>query len=513
MRGAGAARGFAAGQAERKRVKRGHWDVRENREEFVRSLEDRLGIGSAEQWKSVTAATVAEHGGSSLLARYGNSMSRMLAECGASSLAQGGRGKEGDRARESEGEIAMRTRKYAPRRFWESRENCKSFLEKFAKEQGIRSPSGWKAVTKRQLSLAGGSGLLREFSGSLSDALRETIYRNLPPELFEGEGRQRPRGYWADASNRRAFLRSFCLSERVELPSDWMAVSANQLAAAGGSGLLARYGGSLAKAVWEVCKGEELGMITDSGEVEGSFWREKRNARRFLEKLARVLRIKSFLEMGRITVGQIREAGGEGLLERHGGSVRAVICFAFDGRKTAAEFAAAGETYWEDGGHIRLFMDEVASRYGWESLPLQRRWSALTKKDVSECGGGLLLKSCGGSLEELLKRAYPEEQWNVRSTRECVGDGYWTVEENVCSFIRSLESSFSLSSPEEWYRVSHAQLREMGAAGLLQQQTLFQVLSMAYPAIKWDQSRLATSGMKKAAQRHLATSLKGVFAA
>lgn len=496
-------------QEEVQRLKRrpaGHWEVEENRKAFLEEVEKRLHITSAEQWKRVRLATVADLGGSGLLQRYGNSMSRMLADCGPASVRRRQRGV----GKRSGVHIAMDTRQHMPKGFWKSRDNCKQFLLRFAEANDITSPSGWKKITKREVLLGGGNGLLLQYSGSLVHALHDTLYRNIPPELLHG-GKSRARGYWDEPRNRRHFLASFCRDADVELPSDWKRITANQVVLAGGGGLIKKFGGSLALAVRSAFYEMPLGAIDEQGEVLEQFWRDRSNVRQFFDRIRSSLGIETFLDMGKITEKHVEDAGGEGLLKQHGGSALAALTYAFEGRRTAAAYSWEDPSFWRTPDNVRMFLREVAERYGWISLPLRERWNHLTKGHVVECGGRGLLAEYDNTLLRVLQCAYPEGRWSVTSTREVIDSLHWRQRENIASFIRYLAHELSLKDPEDWYRVSLAQLRENGASGMLKTVSLYEALAFAYPSINWEHNRLAGARSKKASQRHLAVLVAAIF--
>lgn len=136
--------------------RRGEWECPEKRRKFAAALGDTLGITSAEQWRTVTAADIRSHGGSGWLGYYGGSTANAVREI-----------IEGD-------SVALhQARPWLPRGHWLAKENIFAFIHSAEEALGIQEPLGWTRVGWRQLKeLPGGRSFLRHVS--LVYALRLT---------------------------------------------------------------------------------------------------------------------------------------------------------------------------------------------------------------------------------------------------------------------------------------------------------------------------------------------------
>ena len=147
-------------------------------------------------------------------------------------------------------------RKTVPRNYWKSNENCKEFLELFAKEFNIVSDSDWNRITKRDIIYFGGSGLIyRKDIRALLFKFYPNVQWNsiLSPERI-------PRGYFDNVDHVHQFVRDFEYEFRIVNLSDWFRISKIQICSVnGGQSILNKFGGmvSLLKFVYPNEKWDE----------------------------------------------------------------------------------------------------------------------------------------------------------------------------------------------------------------------------------------------------------------
>ncbi len=60
-------------------VAHGYWDKLENQQTFLNALLHKLHVRDAHGWFSITGSTLKQHGAGGLLAKYGDSVSKLLA--------------------------------------------------------------------------------------------------------------------------------------------------------------------------------------------------------------------------------------------------------------------------------------------------------------------------------------------------------------------------------------------------------------------------------------------------
>lgn len=134
------------------------WENGARRKEFVATLCEKLGITSAEQWRSVTASDIRSHGGGAWLGFYGGSVTLAIQE-----ILDGQRG----------GPALHQARPSVPREYWGEEQHLVAFIRTAEAALGIEEPRAWERVGWRQLKeLPGGRSFLK--NASLLHALRLT---------------------------------------------------------------------------------------------------------------------------------------------------------------------------------------------------------------------------------------------------------------------------------------------------------------------------------------------------
>ena len=215
-----------------------------------------------------------------------------------------------------------------------------------------------------------------------------------------------------------------------------------------------------------------------------------------------------------VTVKDVDALGGGSMLrKRYNGSIFAALQDLFPEmeismRETRRKLS---HRYWTSEENRRAFMDELARCHGVVSM---EDWRDVSTSDVKAMGGGPLLTRFK-SFFSLLQNTYPEgyggQPWELFSCRDRVPQGHWQSRNGIIDFVERASRELNLVSPEDWYRVSLAQLASVkGGPGLLRQMKLSDILTLARPREDWDEARLASSS-KKSMQNSLFRQLSDIF--
>jgi hypothetical protein len=204
--------------------------------------------------------------------------------------------------------------KSVPRGFWKIKSNRVELMQRVAKNCAVNTPEDWSRVTNDDLRAAGGATLLAR--ACLHELILEAF-----PDLSEEDLGKRPRGFWDEAENRRSFLRKFADRQGLQSVSDWSTVTVKDMHAAGAGGLLVRYSNNIETMLRELMPGlfeesEEAWHSSSRKFVRASFWQEPENVRAFLDHVASCYRVQSEDDWARISVRQIADLQGGGLLRQ-----------------------------------------------------------------------------------------------------------------------------------------------------------------------------------------------------
>lgn len=282
----------------RPRVVDGHWDNRGNRVHFMEGLATALGVEKLEDWKNVGREQVRERGGGGLLAKFDNSMHRLLADVF---------------PHRSPLEAAS-CRPRRPQGYWGVAENRRRFLEEVRKEEAIGEAREWCKVTTRDIRRHGGQALLNYHNGSLRAALAEAFPLEDWDSVLSG-GMGRSKRHWDSLANQRSFLEDVARRHGVRRPEEWRRVRREAIVSAGGSALLAKHA-SVFDALSTVFPEHEWNRVLCRPVVPPGYWDCADNVRGFLELLRSEAHVTSQEDWYRISGEEVGRLHGGSLLKK-----------------------------------------------------------------------------------------------------------------------------------------------------------------------------------------------------
>lgn len=394
---------------------RREWGSAESRLRFLEELARKQGVKQPEDWRRVTFRQATAAGGGGLLARYGGSLEAALV---ASLPAD-------QRAR-----FEAAPRRRAPRGHWDVAENQQAFLATLARRHGLDlapfvgegPPAGveesrvifkaWTRVPASAVREAGGSGLVARLGDSMTRTLAAAFPRLRPPAAA-----MRRRQVWSSQERRRAFLEEVAAEQGLDpaLAASWRRIQYADVAAAGGKGLLNRYGGSVFRLLQDTFPELDLREVECRGRVSRGHWEERENRLAFLRLLQQQHGVACSEDWRTVTAMQVRELpGGSGFLNHYNGSFFAAICDllgeggpggeAWEAVKAVRPMLPQG--YWKDESNVKAFLQHCEKVLRVEK---PEDWARVSRNQLVELGGGTLLHRA--SLPSVLERVYPNVRW------------------------------------------------------------------------------------------------------
>jgi hypothetical protein len=179
-------------------------------------------------------------------------------------------------------------------------------------------------ISKGQIATNGGGGLLRLYYSDSPAAFVSAVFPEFQwiPWHFPFV----PRGFWEDLNNQRTYLDWVGQQVRYQTWEDWYQVNSDTVVNHFGGGLLGtHYNNSAAQLVMTVYAKDYPWLPWKFSNVPVMYWENKDHRRTFMNWVATELKILKWEDWYTVTVAQIEELGGAGLLTRHGRSVRNLI--------------------------------------------------------------------------------------------------------------------------------------------------------------------------------------------
>eukprot|EP01114_Cavostelium_apophysatum_P021400 TRINITY_DN7453_c0_g1_i1.p1 TRINITY_DN7453_c0_g1~~TRINITY_DN7453_c0_g1_i1.p1 ORF type:complete len:488 (-),score=137.23 TRINITY_DN7453_c0_g1_i1:47-1510(-) len=277
------------------------------------------------------------------------------------------------------------------------------------------------------------------------------------------------------------------LKTRLDIKTyeDWYKLSAQQVIQNGGAGLLASYyANSISTAVSSVYP-EYRWKMWKFEKAPAGFWDDKRNQREFMDDLASALELNSREDWYRVTVKQVHENGGGGLLEVcYNNSLSRALAEIYPEYKWTFLRSRMPKGYWDEFLHHKKFFDDLAVKLDLKDLD---GWYDITNEIILKNGGSSVLnESNSHSHIKALMNVYPEHEWQIWRFRS-VPKGHWTSIQNLRSALSELYKRQHFSDWEDWYRIKKSDITEMFGSGLLESfdDSPIKLLTATFPEYPW----------------------------
>ena len=270
---------------------KGYWENTENIQEFVNHLKETLNLQTVEDWNSISQKKVKELGGGSLL----HSHSLYDIKCLGSPMIK---------------TLYKQPKETKAPKFWEDKHNITDFLEKLKEKLNLKTPEDWNLLTYKHIREHGGGNLLSLYS------MFEIKCMGCPEGKLKYSNPRISSGFWQKKENVLHFLDKLKQKLYLNTIDDWNLLTEKQIRKYGGRSLLQYY------SVYEIkCLGFPDGKLLFSKNNNSikspGYWDDINNVYQFLNDLEVKLNLKTSNDWKRLSINQIGEHGGYGLLAKY----------------------------------------------------------------------------------------------------------------------------------------------------------------------------------------------------
>ena len=208
--------------------------------------------------------------------------------------------------------------------------------------------------------------------------------------------------------------------------------------------------------------------------------------RNYLNWLGNQLHVKRWEDWYGITRKEIYRVGGRPLLVRYGEStMRALKSLCPEHEWCIWKFVSLPRGIWRDVQLQKEFFDSLAKEMKFEKLS---DWYTITVDDVRRYGGGSIIH-LHFNLSNTLSFLYPQHHWIPWKFHQ-VSKGFWDSTQNQAQLIKWLEHQLDLKNPEDWYRISRLQIKNLVPNTPLRKFRMERLLSLSYPLHRWDLNKI-----------------------
>ena len=339
--------------------------------------------------------------------------------------------------------------------YWNNKENVQEFLQKLQTELKLNTINDWNSITQKQIIQNGGSRLLGKYSiydiKCMGNPEGKSIYKQSHEyKLYN---------FWQNQENLSNFLN--LLKEKLNLKTfdDWNSLTTKQILNYGGNGLLKLYSLNEIK---QLGFPEGKDYFPKSIEKKPSkYWDNRENIEKFLKEIQIKLNLKTAEDWNLLTQKQIKQFGGASLLNLF--SMYELKCIGFpDGENfftKANSYKAKG--YWEKKENVLNFLEDLKVKLNLQTI---NDWNLISSKDIIKYGGSSLLNL--HSMFDLKCMICPDGKFLFSKSICKKSHGFWDKNENIHEFVDKFKQKYNLRTPEDWNRISKAQMIQNGGGGL-----------------------------------------------
>eukprot|EP00011_Vannellida_sp_DIVA3-517-6-12_P001220 CAMPEP_0114609758 /NCGR_PEP_ID=MMETSP0168-20121206/3251_1 /TAXON_ID=95228 ORGANISM="Vannella sp., Strain DIVA3 517/6/12" /NCGR_SAMPLE_ID=MMETSP0168 /ASSEMBLY_ACC=CAM_ASM_000044 /LENGTH=525 /DNA_ID=CAMNT_0001820681 /DNA_START=1 /DNA_END=1578 /DNA_ORIENTATION=+ len=229
-----------------------------------------------------------------------------------------------------------------------------------------------------------------------------------------------------------------------------------------------------------VCMAQARRLHAAVAQSEVRDWSDAAVQRSFLEHVADEKGVNCPKDWRNVSAKDVAQLGGRPLLRRYNNSLFAALQATFP-EQDLEPFLCRPQVpkgFWDDAANKRRFMDYVAKQH---SVASQADWKRVSTRDIARLGGARLLRG-HGNVVELLKAAYPEQEWEELQCRPQASDAYWSSRHNCRAFLQRVAAAHGIRAPEDWRKVSRRMVADIGGKALFHHYpTLLDALRAAFP--------------------------------
>ena len=213
------------------------------------------------------------------------------------------------------------------------------------------------------------------------------------------------------------------------------------------------------------------------------FWKEPANQRIYLDWLATQLKITTLQDWYKVTVDDIMENNGTGVMQYCHSNVYHLLKEAYPEHDWKPWlFHKVPKGFWNSKENQRKFLDWIGDQM---SIKTFSDWYKVSYKNLFKLGGKALTDKYS-SIPDMFKTLYPEYDWQPWLFHR-VGKDFWDQQANQQEYVSWLGKQFGIQSPDDWQNISWNDIVNLKGSALMKrhQNSPFKLLSTIYPEHQW----------------------------
>jgi hypothetical protein len=195
-----------------------------------------------------------------------------------------------------------------------------------------------------------------------------------------------------------------------------------------------------------------------------------------------------------LSYSDIVKANGRGLIGQYRSIAGLLKAMFPEHTWDLSKFKKRPRNYWSSLENQRLFLEDLGEKLRIKKGDFEG-WYKVSNRDLTDNGGGRLLRAHNSSISTLLAEVYPSHNWEPSRFLNRPRN-YWASKERQRELIEVIRLKLNLSENlASWYNVSKEDMIKAGAATLLfyANNSPYQLLKGVYPEHDWDPTKFRGS--------------------
>ena len=430
------------------RVISGTWKDKKNHTFFAECLGKELGYTEQDDWYKLRRQLVRDNNGAGLISRYYSDSTIQFVK-----------------AMFPDFHFLEWMFKQVSHGYWKNKNNHKVYADWLGMILNYTSPQDWYGITKKEISDNNGCGLLDIYYSSSPIQFVRAMFPDFA--FFEWKFSSVPQNFWDSKKNHKVYAGWLGSILGYTCPEDWYRINGQLIKDNNGGGLLATHYSASPILFVRAVFPDVIFLEWKFAFVSTGFWETEKNHKVYADWLGSILGYTCPEDWYRITIRQISDNYGGGLLVNYysGSPIQFVRAMFPDIVFLEWKFLHTPHGFWENKENHKVYADWLGSILGY-TCP--EDWYKLTRQQIKDNNGaGLIAWYYSDSRIQFVRAMFPDVvflEWQFGF----VSRGFWVNKKNHKLFADWLGNILGYTCPEDWYRITKQQVIDHNGSGLLQ---------------------------------------------
>ena len=454
-----------------------YWKEMQNRKSYVDDLGKHLGYITWEDWYQITQQHIKDfYGGGLLIHYYNDSPVKFVMDV------------------YPEHNWKAYKFRQCSKKYWDPISNRIEYANYLGKRLGYITWEDWYQITKHQIiDFYGGGLLVSYYNGSPMKFVMDVF----PDYQWKGyKFVQTSKEYWK--SNRIEYANDLGEHLGYTKMKDWYQITAQQIIAFYGRGLLGYYNNSPMKFVMDMFP-EHNWKGYKFTKCSTLYWKEMHNHESYAYDLGEHLGYTEIKDWYQITTQQIIDFYGSGLLQSYynGSPMKFIMDMFPDYDWKGYKFGSAPNGYWDKIKNRIEYANDLCEHLGYTKM---KDWYQITAQQILDFYGyGLLSHYYNGSPMQFVMGMFPEHNWKGYKFGSAP-NGYWDPISNRKNYAYDLGEHLGYTEIKDWYQITTQQIIDFYGWGLLggyYNGSPMKLVMDMFPDYHWDISKFSNHKTEK----------------